>query len=196
MWVITAFFESSLAISIKWKISLICDPAISVLEICLLEIEAPVHKNLSMFTKAFLKGKNAKNRVNAQSLREKLNDYRLSSHWIIMQLVEVKDLEWCRQFYKIWFIVCTRVKHSSLPLSRKTSASEYICICMKVEKSIVLDSSCLGISKSEGDCGGKFPLIHSLSKQTHSSLFKRRRIPRIKSFPWYIPFMSSICAYI
>ena len=31
----------------------------------LMEIEAPVHKNLSMFTVAFFKGKNTKNKVNS-----------------------------------------------------------------------------------------------------------------------------------
>lgn len=187
-WVITAFFESSLAISIKMKnISNLWSNNFTPRNLSPGSTSSSAWKSKCVYCCLF-KGQKHWKQSKCPSLREKLNNYRLSSHWIIMQPVEVQDLSRCRQFYKIWFCVCTLVKHSCLPLSRKTSACVYnICIYTKVEKSIVLQNACLGINKSEGGCGGKALLIHSLKK--HTSLFKRKRIPRIKQLLWYIPFM-------
>lgn len=43
----------------------------SLFEICLVEIEAPVHKNLTyVYSIAFFMGKNAKNKVNTHSWRK------------------------------------------------------------------------------------------------------------------------------
>lgn len=161
------FLKAAWQYLLKWKISLIYDPTVSLLEICLLEIEAPVHKNLSMFTVAFLKGTNSKNRVNA---------HLSGKSWIIIgypiigllhNQLKSRTSHDADNFIKygshVWNTVVSLFPEKHLPVYT-TFIYDYI---YEVEKSIVLSNDCLGISKSEGDCGGKPLLIHSLNKHTH-----------------------------
>ena len=82
-----------------------------------------------MFTLAFFKGRNAKNKVNTHSSGKSWINYRLSNHWIIMQSLKINELNQCQltsrtfnnaeNLIKYSFGEHVYVKHSRPPPKKK-----------------------------------------------------------------------------
>lgn len=99
-----------------------------------------------MFTLAFFKGRNAKNKVNTHSSGKSWINYRLSNHWITMQSLKINESNQCQltsrtfnnaeNLIKYSFGVHVYVKHSRPPPKKNFS----LCIkylYMNMEKGIL-----------------------------------------------------------